>query len=36
MAAEAARIAPSLGWPVVAETYLVLAERILTERMALV
>ena len=36
MAAEASRIAPSLGWPVVAETYLTLAERILAERTALV
>ena len=36
MAAEASRIAPSLGWPVVAETYLALADRILAERPALV
>jgi glycosyltransferase involved in cell wall biosynthesis len=36
MAAEAARIAPSLGWPVVAAAYVALAARILDERPALV
>jgi glycosyltransferase involved in cell wall biosynthesis len=36
MAAEAARIAPSLGWPVVAEAYLHLAATVLAERPALV
>jgi glycosyltransferase involved in cell wall biosynthesis len=34
MAAEASRIAPSLGWPVVAESYLDLAGRICAERAA--
>ncbi len=36
MAAEASRIAPSLGWSVVAEQYLGLANRLLDERLALV
>ena len=36
MAAEATRIAPSLGWPVVAAAYLQLADRLLVERTALV
>ena len=36
MAAEAARLAPSLGWPVVAAAYLKLADRVLAERRALV
>lgn len=36
MAAEAARLAPSLGWPVVAAAYLDLASRVLAERPALV
>ncbi len=36
MAAEASRIAPSLGWSVVASQYLRLANRLLEERLALV
>ena len=36
MAAEASRLAPSLGWSVVAGQYLRLANRLLTERLALV
>jgi glycosyltransferase involved in cell wall biosynthesis len=36
MAAEAARLAPTMGWPVVAEAYLELAGRLLEERTALV
>jgi len=36
MAAEARRLAPSLGWPVVAAAYLQLADRLLLERTALV
>ncbi len=36
MAAEAARLAPSLGWPVVAGEYVRLADQVLTERLALV
>jgi glycosyltransferase involved in cell wall biosynthesis len=36
MAAEASRIAPSLGWSVVAEQYLRLGNRLLHERLALV
>jgi glycosyltransferase involved in cell wall biosynthesis len=36
MAAEASRLAPSLGWPVVAGKYLTLADRLLVERPALV
>jgi polysaccharide biosynthesis protein PslF len=36
MAAEAARLAPKLGWPVVAEQILSLASLLLTERPALV
>ncbi len=36
MAAEASRIAPGLGWSVVAEQYLRLADRLLHERLALV
>ena len=36
MAAEAWRIAPSLGWSVVAGEYLSLADRLLAERLALV
>jgi glycosyltransferase involved in cell wall biosynthesis len=36
MAAEAARLAPGLGWPVVARAYLDLAELVLAERKVLV
>jgi glycosyltransferase involved in cell wall biosynthesis len=36
MAAEAARLAPSMGWPVVARGYLGVADRLLAERPALV
>jgi glycosyltransferase involved in cell wall biosynthesis len=36
MAAEASRLAPSMGWPVVAGAYLDLADRLLDERPALV
>ncbi|MDT5073566.1 MAG: polysaccharide biosynthesis protein PslF [Mycobacterium sp.] len=36
MAAEARRLAPSLGWPVAATAYLTLARRVLAERAALV
>ncbi len=36
MAAEASRLAPGLGWSVVAGEYLHLANRLLTERLALV
>ena len=36
MGAEASRLAPSLGWPVVAGQILSLANRLLTERMSLV
>jgi glycosyltransferase involved in cell wall biosynthesis len=36
MAAEARRIAPSLGWPVVASAFLELADRVLLERKAFV
>jgi glycosyltransferase involved in cell wall biosynthesis len=36
MAAEARRLAPSLGWPVAAAAYLTLARRVLAERAALV
>ncbi len=36
MAAEASRLAPSLGWSVVAGEYLYLAKSLLTERLALV
>jgi glycosyltransferase involved in cell wall biosynthesis len=36
MAAEASRLAPSLGWPVVAGQILSVANRLLTDRMALV
>ncbi|HXN62370.1 MAG TPA: glycosyltransferase [Acidimicrobiales bacterium] len=36
MAAEASRLAPSLGWSVVASEYLQLADRLQAERMALV
>ena len=36
MSAAAARLAPSLGWPVVAEAYLDLADTVLAERPALV
>jgi glycosyltransferase involved in cell wall biosynthesis len=36
MAAEASRLAPKLGWSVVAGEYLHLADRLLAERMALV
>ena len=32
MAAEASRLAPSMGWPVVARSYLDLADRLLVER----
>lgn len=36
MAAEASRLAPSMGWPVVARSYITLGERLLAERPALV
>jgi glycosyltransferase involved in cell wall biosynthesis len=36
MAAEASRLAPSLGWPVVATAYLQLTDRLLLDRAALV
>jgi glycosyltransferase involved in cell wall biosynthesis len=36
MAAEATRLAPALGWPVVAHAYLRLATRLMTERPVLV
>lgn len=36
MAAEASRLAPSLGWSMIAGEYLRLADRLLTERMSLV
>lgn len=36
MAAEAARLAPTMGWPVVAEAYLTLADLLVSERAALV
>jgi polysaccharide biosynthesis protein PslF len=36
MAAEARRLAPSMGWPVVATAYLNLARRVVAERAALV
>jgi hypothetical protein len=36
MAAEARRLAPDMAWPVVANAYLSLAHRILTQRRALV
>ena len=36
MAAEASRLAPSLGWSIIAGEYLRLADRLLTERMSLV
>jgi glycosyltransferase involved in cell wall biosynthesis len=36
MAAEASRLAPSLGWPVVARQFLTLGNRLLAERPALV
>ena len=36
MAAEAARLAPALGWPVVAQAYLTLARRLLVARPVLV
>ncbi len=36
MAAEAQRLAPTLGWPVVADAYLQLADRLLLQRNALV
>ena len=36
MAAEAQRIAPTLGWPVIASAYLELGDRLLAERGALV
>lgn len=36
MAAEAARLAPSMGWPVVAGAYVDLADRLLAERPVLV
>ncbi len=36
MAAEARRLAPTMAWPVVANAYLVLAQRILAKRRALV
>ncbi len=36
MAAEATRLAPALGWPIVAEAYLTLARRLVSARPALV
>jgi polysaccharide biosynthesis protein PslF len=36
MAAEAARLAPALGWPIVAEAYLTLGQRLVTARPVLV
>jgi glycosyltransferase involved in cell wall biosynthesis len=36
MAAEARRLAPSLGWPIAATAYLTLARRVVAERAALV
>jgi glycosyltransferase involved in cell wall biosynthesis len=36
MAAEASRLAPTLGWSMIAGEYLQLADRLLTERMSLV
>ncbi len=36
MAAEAARLAPQMAWPIVASAYLGLAQRLLAERPALV
>jgi hypothetical protein len=36
MAAEASRLAPSLGWSNVAAEYLQLADRLMTERLSLV
>jgi polysaccharide biosynthesis protein PslF len=36
MSAEASRLAPSMGWPVVAGAYMQLADRLLAERPALV
>ena len=36
MAAEARRLAPEMAWPVVASAYLRLADRLLTQRLALV
>lgn len=36
MAAEASRLAPSLGWSMIAGEYLRLADRLMTERLALV
>ncbi len=36
MAAEAARLAPQMAWPIVASSYQVLAQRLLAERSALV
>jgi glycosyltransferase involved in cell wall biosynthesis len=36
MAAEARRLAPTMAWPIVANAYLLLAQRIITERSALV
>jgi hypothetical protein len=36
MTAEASRLAPSLGWPVVAAAYLQLAGQLLTDRPVLV
>ncbi|HYO03277.1 MAG TPA: glycosyltransferase [Mycobacterium sp.] len=36
MAAEARRLAPTLGWPVAATAYMALAQRLLVERAALV
>jgi glycosyltransferase involved in cell wall biosynthesis len=36
MAAEARRLAPEMAWPVVAEAYLTLAQRLLTQRRQLV
>jgi hypothetical protein len=36
MAAEARRLAPTMGWPITAGSYLTLARKILVERAALV
>jgi hypothetical protein len=36
MAAEASRLAPSLGWSMIAGEYLQLADRLMTERLSLV
>jgi hypothetical protein len=36
MAAEARRLAPSMGWPVAATEYLALARRVVADRAAMV